>query len=141
MNGHRITLLGSHELVLKDWLITHPLGHERGAIILFKRLARKVDGLQESDRFLSVEIIKMEGDWLLDSSVNQFTINMRKFPEIFSRCENENLELGFAHNHPDEHLYFSAKDEINEKNILNGLSGCNSPSSFLISLILSNSSS
>lgn len=137
MNGHRITLLGSHELAIKEWLNTHPLGHERGAIILFKRLARNIEGLPKSDRFLSVEIIKMEGDWIIDCSVNQFTINMKKFPEIYSRCENESLELGFVHNHPDKHLYFSAMDDINEKNILHGLSGCNFPSSFLLSLIFS----
>lgn len=137
MNGHRITLLGSHELKLKEWLNAHPAGHERGALILFRRIARKVDGLPASDRFLSVDIIKMEGDWIIDSSENQFTINMRNFPEIYFRCENENLELGFVHIHPDENLYFSEMDNINEKNILHGLSGCNSQLSFLISLVLS----
>lgn len=137
MNGHRVTILGSHEQELKKWLTSHPQGHERGAIILFRRLARIVNGLPKSDRFLSVGIIKMEGDWIIDSSKNQFTINMRKFPEIYSRCEKEHLELGFVHNHPDKHLYFSEMDDINEKNILHGLSGCNSPFSFLISLVLS----
>jgi len=137
MNDHRITLLGSHNEVLKGWLTTHPDEHERGAIVLFRRIARKVDGLPKSDRFISVEIIKMEEDWIIDSSINQFSINMKKFPDIYLRCENENLELGFVHNHPDGHLYFSEMDDINEKNILYGLSGCNSPLSFLISLILS----
>ncbi|WP_423128485.1 ThiF family adenylyltransferase [Gaoshiqia sp. Z1-71] len=137
MNEHRITLLGSHEKILKEWITTHPDGHERGAIVLFRRIARKVEGLPKSDRFLSVEIIRMDGDWIIDSSTNQFTINMKKFPELYFRCENENLELGFVHNHPDGHLFFSEMDDINEKNILHGLSGCNSPLSFLISLILS----
>ncbi|MBU1580482.1 MAG: ThiF family adenylyltransferase, partial [Bacteroidetes bacterium] len=137
MNEHRITLLGSHERTLKEWLTTHPEGHERGAIVLFRRIARKVDGLPKSDRFLSVEIIRMDGDWIIDSSINQFTINMKKFPDLYFRCENENLELGFVHNHPDGHLNFSEKDDINEKNILHGLSGCSSPISFLIALILS----
>ncbi|NLO69366.1 MAG: ThiF family adenylyltransferase [Porphyromonadaceae bacterium] len=137
MNEHRITLLGSHDRILKEWLTSHPDGHERGAIVLFRRISRKVNGLPKSDRFLSVEIIRMEGDWIIDSSINQFTINMRKFPDLFFRCENENLELGFAHNHPDGHLYFSEMDDINEKNILHGLSGSNTPFSFLISLIFS----
>ncbi|MDD4570177.1 MAG: ThiF family adenylyltransferase [Tepidanaerobacteraceae bacterium] len=136
MNEHRITLLGSHDKILKEWLTTHPDGHERGAIVLFRRISRKVDGLPKSDRFLSVEIIRMEGDWIIDSTLNQFTINMKKFPDLYFRCENENLELGFVHNHPDGNFYFSEKDDINEKNILHGLSGCNSPGSYLISLIL-----
>jgi len=137
MNEHRITLLGSHDKILKEWLTTHPDGHDRGATVLFRRISRKVDGLPKSDRFLSVEIIRMEGDWIIDSSINQFTINMKKFPDLYFRCENENLELGFVHNHPDGNLYFSEMDDVNEKNILRGLSGCNFPGSFLISLILS----
>lgn len=136
MNKNRITLLGSQEIALKEWLNNHPHGHERGAIILFRRLARFVDGLVQSDRFLAIEIIKMDNEWIIDSSVNHFTINMKKFPEIYFRCETENLELGFVHNHPNNHLEFSTKDDLNEKNILFGLSGCNSPSSFLVSLIL-----
>ncbi|OCW93951.1 thiamine biosynthesis protein ThiF [Macellibacteroides sp. HH-ZS] len=137
MNGHRITLLGSHEKHIIEWLTTHPEGHERGAIILFRRIARIVDELPKSDRFISVEIIKMEGDWIIDSSINQFTINMKKFPELYFRCEKENLELGFVHSHPNGHLSFSKMDDINEINILKGLSGCNSQLSFLISLIWS----
>lgn len=137
MNKHRITLLSSHEKELSEWLSSHPNGHERGAIILFRRLARKVKDLPKSDRFLSVEIIRMDGDWIIDSSVNQFTINMKRFAEIYFRCETEGFELGFAHNHPDGMMNFSEKDDLNEKNILHGLSGCNSPSSFLISLIYS----
>ena len=69
-------------------MTSHPDGHERGAIVLFRRISRKVNGLPKSDRFLSVEIIRMEGDWIIDSSINQFTINMRKFPDLFFRCEN-----------------------------------------------------
>ena len=138
MNGHRITILGSHERELINWLTTHPLGHERGAIILFRRIARRVKELPKSDRFISVEIIRMEDDWIINSSNNQFTINMKKLPELYHRCETEHLELGFVHNHPGEHLYFSKMDEINELNILHGLTGCNTPLSFLISLILSN---
>lgn len=136
MIEHRITILGTHEKILKDWLTGHPNEHERGAIILFKRIARNVSDLPRSDRFITVEIIKMENDWILESSTVHFKINMRKFSEIYFRCETDNFELGFVHNHPSEYEEFSENDNTNEKNILHGLSGCNGKNAFLVSLIL-----
>jgi len=136
MTGHRITLLGSQEARLKDWLTTHPEGHERGAIILFRRLARQVKNMPASDRFIAVDIIEMDGDWVIDSSTHHMTINMRNFPEIYLRCEKEGLELGFVHIHPDGYPDFSPMDDTNERNILHGISGCNDVKAFLISLVL-----
>lgn len=134
---HRITILGSHEKKLRDWLEGHPDGHERGAIVLFRRIARVVSNQNNSDRFIAVDVIPMDGDWVIDDSPVEMTINLRKLPALYFRCENEKLELGFAHIHPNGYLGFSDKDETNEKNILKGLSGCNGQKSFLVSLVLS----
>ncbi len=137
MTGHRITLLGSQDLELQNWLSGHPEGHERGAIILFRRLGRVVSSLPASDRFLAVDVIKMKDDWVLESSPTHLRINMRMLPDVYLRCENERLELGFAHSHPAGGLDFSSKDKFNELNILFGLSGCNGRSSFLVAMTLS----
>jgi molybdopterin/thiamine biosynthesis adenylyltransferase len=136
MKDYRITLLASQDTQLKQWLCSHPNRHERGAIALFRRFSRSVNGLAESDRFVATEIIEMTGDWIIESSEIHFKINMRKFPEIYLRCEAENLELGFIHNHPSGYPNFSEMDNINEKNILQGLSGCNGESAFLLSMVL-----
>ena len=137
MISHRITLLGSHDRELQVWLNGHPEGHERGAIILFRRLARTVKEQSKSDRFSAVEIIKMSEEWILESSVTHLRINMRMFPEIYNRCEADNLELGFVHNHSvSVSSDFSSLDDINECNILKGLSGCNGEKSFLVAMIL-----
>ncbi|MEX0598158.1 MAG: ThiF family adenylyltransferase [Candidatus Paceibacterota bacterium] len=138
MNGHRITLLGSQEQNLKKWLISDSKGYERGAVILFRRFSRFDSTSFVSDRFVAVEVIQMDSDWILDSSKTHLTINMRKFPELYLRCEQENLELGFVHNHPSGYPDFSEKDNENEKNILHGLSGCNGVMSFLVSMVLTN---
>ena len=139
MTTHRITLRGSHDRELQEWLSGHPEGHERGAIVLFRRLARIVHGQPASDRFLAVEIINMTGDWVLDSSATHLRINMRKLPEIYCRCEAADLVLGFVHNHPmNEHPNFSALDDTNEQNILKGLSGCKGERSFLVAMVLKN---
>jgi len=136
MNSHRITLMGTHDRDLQTWLSSHPEGHERGAIVLFRRLARIVNGQPVSDRFLAVEIIKMTDDWVLDDSVTHMRINMRKFPEIYCRCETNDLVLGFVHNHPAADHNFSPLDDTNEMNILKGLAGCNGAESFLIAMLL-----
>jgi molybdopterin/thiamine biosynthesis adenylyltransferase len=136
MKDYRITLLKSQDEQLRYWLTSHPDHHERGAIILFRRFSRPVNGLSESDRFVATEILLMDGDWILESSENHFKINMRKFPDIYLRCEAENLELGFIHNHPPGYPNFSKHDDLNERNILHGLTGCNGLSSFLISMVL-----
>lgn len=137
MIKHRITLLGSQDSELQVWLNGDPEGHERAAIVIFRRLARTVNGLSLSNRFLAAELIKMSDDWVLESSATHLRINMRKFPEIYHRCEVDNLELGFVHNHPaDADFYFSPVDDINERNILHGLSGCNGKRSFLVAMVL-----
>ena len=132
---HRIALLGSHQKQLASWLSNHPEGHERGAIIFFRRFGRKISGLPHSERFVSFDVELMEDDWVIDSSEVHLRINMRKFPKVYLRCETENLELGFVHSHPSGVLEFSGKDDINEENILHGVSGCNGLSSKLVSII------
>jgi len=139
MISHRITLLGSQDHELQTWLNGDPNGHERGAIVLFRRLARKVKGQLISNRFLAVDVIKMLDEWILESSSKRLKINMRKFPEIYHRCESEGLELGFVHNHPTNvDNSFSVQDDVNEKNILHGLSGCNGEKSVLVTMLLNN---
>jgi len=136
MTGHRITMLGSHDRTLQEWLCGHPDGHERGALVLFRRLARVVNNIPASDRFLAVHVIELTGDWIIDSSPVHLKINMRKLPDIYLKCEIEGLVLGFVHNHPVSNIEFSTQDEINELNILYGLSGCNGETSFLVAMTL-----
>lgn len=134
MMGNRITILKSQEKILKKWFLSHPENHERGAFILLRRLDRTAKKLPTSHRYLLIEIIKLEGDWVIDSSDSHLEINMRNLPELFFRCESDDLVLGFVHNHPNGFMGFSTRDENNELNILKGLLGANGESS-LISLV------
>lgn len=136
MIGHRITILGSQDRALQEWLSGHPGGHERGAFVLFRRLARTVNNIPASDRFLAVHIIELTGDWIIASSPTHLTINMRKLPDVYLKCETEGLVLGFVHNHPVSNIAFSSQDETNELNILHGLSGCNVEASILLAMTL-----
>lgn len=134
----RITFPGSVEAGLRTWLTSHPQGHERGAIVLFRKFDRPVAGLDPSPRFVAVETIELDGDWVLDSSPIHVRFNMRKLPPLYLRCEQERLELGFVHSHPDGAVEFSAKDDQNEQNILRGYAGCNGLGVQLVALILCN---
>ena len=136
MNEHRITLLGSQNARLRNWLEGHPEGHERGAILLFRKFDRPVGDQHQSIRFVLIDIIEMVDDWVIESTPISLRINMRKLPEMYFRCEQEGLELGFVHGHPPRHLAFSEKDDTNEQNIIRGLAGCNGPDVFLAAMVL-----
>ncbi|MDX8469754.1 ThiF family adenylyltransferase [Mesorhizobium sp. VK23B] len=136
MKGHRISITGSFDNRLKSWLTGHLGGHERGALVLFRKMDRTVSGLPASTRFVAVDVIEMDGDWVLDSSPVHLRINLRKFQDIYLRCEQERLELGFAHSHPGGILGFSTKDDQNEQSILRGYAGCNGPEVSLVAMIL-----
>ncbi|MFK4719444.1 molybdopterin/thiamine biosynthesis adenylyltransferase [Bradyrhizobium niftali] len=136
MSGHRITLLASQNLQLQEWLKGDPDGRERGAILLFRKFDRTVENQSPSIRFVLVDIIEMSGDWVMESTRTSLRINMRKLTDLYFRCEQEGLELGFAHSHPSGHLEFSAKDDANERNILRGLVGSNGAHSMLVAMVL-----
>lgn len=133
---NRITILGSHDARLRAWLASHSEGHERGAIVLLRKFDRPVKGQGAGLRYVVVDVMEMDGDWVLHSSPTSLRINMRKLPDLYLRCEEEGLDLGFIHSHPVGAAYFSGQDEINEQNILRGLSGCNGPNAVLIAMVL-----
>lgn len=136
MSGHRITLLGSHEVRLRAWLEGDPDGCERGAIVLLRKFDRPVRDQAGSIRFVVVDVIEMTDDWIIDSTPHSLRINMRKFPDLYFRCEQENLELGFVHSHPPGHRAFSPLDEVNEQNIIHGFAGSNGPGVYLVAMML-----
>ena len=112
------------------------MGHERAALVFFREYDRAGTVLPRSPRWVAVDAFLLADDWVLSSSACHVEINLRKFPEVYLRCELGGLELGFVHSHPDGALQFSEKDDVHERAILRGLGGCNRPNSPLISLVL-----
>jgi molybdopterin/thiamine biosynthesis adenylyltransferase len=132
----RVALPFTIDRDLRAWLQGHPEGHERAALVFFKEYNRGAMELPKSTRWLATEIFLLDDDWVLSSSACHVEINLRNFPEIYLKCELSGLELGFVHGHPNGALYFSDKDDKNERNILRGLGGCNRPDSPLVALVL-----
>lgn len=136
MSGHRITLMGSQDAKLRTWISGHADGHERGAVIFLRKFDRLVRDHEVSIRLVVVDAIEMPDDWVIDSTPTSMRINMRKFTDVYFRCEKEGLELGFVHGHPAGHMQFSNRDDQNELNILRGLVGSNGPQSMLVAMVL-----
>lgn len=121
MNYPRLTLLGSQHDALVDYLDGHPKGHERGAVVLFRRLHVCVEGLPDSDRYIAKEVIFFDDTWVNSSSPVHFDFKLAPLRELFRRCEEENLVFGFVHNHPEGQSAFSIKDDENELTLLTAI--------------------
>lgn len=135
MTGARITLLKSQETALRDFLGSHPLGHEKAAVVLFRRLHRPVEGLSDSDRYVAVDVIPFSDEWITDSSPTHLQFRLQPLREIFRRCKEESLVFGFAHNHPTGYPSFSEVDEQNERTLLSALANRNGIDVHFVSLL------
>ncbi len=130
----RITLHASHEAQLQAQFAEHD-GNEVAAIVLFRRIARPVEGLNQSDRFVSVEVIKFEPHWTSSRSASHVAFELRHFRSVFQRCEAEALVFGFVHNHPTGFSQFSEVDEENEQTLLRAIANRNGPDVSLVALL------
>jgi molybdopterin-synthase adenylyltransferase len=135
MSGPRLTLLSSQHEQLVDFLCSHPHGHERAAIILFRRLSVQLEGLAESDRYIAHEIILFDDDWTTGSSKLHVGFNLAPLRDLFRRCEEENFVFGFVHNHPDGPAGFSSTDEKNEQTLLSALCNRNGPDITFVAML------
>lgn len=135
MNQPRITLLASQDNLLREHFNSHGRGHERAAIVLFKRLSIAVGSLQKSDRFIAVAIHMFEDAWVTGSSSSHIAFETRPLREYFRRCEEESLVFGFAHNHPTGFPNFSDTDDANELTLLEAISNRNGREVSLVGLL------
>jgi len=121
MTAARITLLGSQHEALTSFLEKHPDGHEKAAVVLFRRLHIRVEGLPDSDRYIAQDIIPFEDAWVTSSSGSHIAFELAPLRELFRRCEEERLVFGFAHSHPVDPVEFSEIDEENERTLVKAL--------------------
>ena len=135
MNSPRLTLLGTQHEELVEYLEAHPDNHERGAIVLFRRLHISVEGLTDSDRYLAKEVIYFDATWINSSSPIHFDFKLAPLREVFRRCEEENLVFGFVHNHPQGKTSFSTKDDENEQTLLTALKNRNGENITFVSML------
>ena len=121
MNQPRIALLASQDKLLRAYFNSHAGGHERAAVVLFKRLSITAGGLSGSDRYIAVAVHPFEDAWVTGSSPSHIAFENRPLREFFRRCEEESLVFGFAHNHPTGFPDFSETDDANELTLLEAI--------------------
>lgn len=138
MSNPRVVLEDSQERRLRAHLESHPLGHERAAIVLFRRLHCSVEGFVDSDRYLAIETIPFEEVWITSSSSSHIGFELKHFRELFRRCEEDSLVFGFVHNHPAGFPDFSVVDEENERTLLDAISNRNGSDVHLVALLWTN---
>jgi len=125
MSHPRITILESQERMLREYLEAHPDKHERAAIVLFRRLCRPVQTLEDSDRYLAVEIHLFQDAWITGSSPSHIAFELSHFRDLFRKCTEDSLVFGFVHIHPSGYDKFSDVDEENERTLLTAIKNRN----------------
>lgn len=132
MDAPRICLLGSQATELAAYLDSHPNGHERAAVVMFRRFRSKLAELPSSDRFVAVEITPFHEHWLTGSSAIHFEYSLRVLRPFFQRCEDEGLVFGLVHNHPHGYHDFSGQDDENERVLLQAIANRNGKDCHLV---------
>ena len=138
MNQPRIAMLASQDKLLREHFSSHAGGHERAAVVLFRRLSTTVGGLSESDRYIAVAVHPFEDAWVTGSSPSHIAFENRPLREFFRRCEEESLVFGFAHNHPTGFPDFSETDDANELTLLEAISNRNGHDISFVALLWAN---
>ena len=134
-NAPRVTLLGSHHRQLVEILNAEPCGTENAAIVVFRRVARRVDGLPDSDRYLSVEVATLIPGWVTARSAGHVAFELAPLRDVFRRCEDEQLVFGFVHSHVLGDTDFSPVDDANEQVLLRALQNRNGGAPHLVALL------
>lgn len=136
----RLTLLQSHSSQLEAHLDVADGANERAAVVLFKRIRHRVAGLEDSDRFISVEVIIVPDEWIVESSPVNIRIRTEHFREIYRRCNYESLVFGFAHSHSSTFPSFSNTDTHNEISLMSAICNRNGAESSFVALLRVNHS-
>lgn len=136
MEASRLCLLGSLDSPLKAYLSGHPEGHERAAVVMFRRHRSTLPELSASDRFVAVGVYPFEEAWLTGSSPTHFEFSLRHLRPFFQRCEDEGLVFGLAHIHPPGNPDFSWQDDENEQTLLRAITNRNGRNCHFVAMIL-----
>jgi hypothetical protein len=135
VNAPRVTLLASQERTLREYFSAHGAGHERAAVVLFRRLSVALEGLPASDRYLAVSVHPFEEGWIRDSSASHIAFDTAPFREFYRRCEENALVFGFAHSHPTGFPRFSETDDANESTLLRAIANRNGKAVSFVALL------
>lgn len=138
MDAPRITLLQSQHELLTAFLDGHPQGHERAAVVFFRRKCWENENLSDSDRYIAVDVQPFDDSWVTSSSPISISFSLEPLRECFRRCEEEGLVFGFIHSHPTGSPDFSSIDEDNEQTLLTAIGNRNGRDVHFVAMLWAN---
>ena len=111
---------------------------ERAAYLLCTKARAKMDPWERHahEKFLVTQIIPVPAEDVVESTPVCVTWRTRSFVRALKEAVNKDKIVAVVHNHPSGLLGFSAQDDANEPDLLQGALNRNGPGTRILSLIL-----
>ena len=137
MTVYSLTLRANQIEALQAELL-HDDGCERAAYLLCRVAEAGMDpwDRQVHRKFLARQVVPVPEDEVLESTPTRVTWTTRSFVKVLKEAERTGQVVGIVHNHPAGFPEFSAQDDANEPDLLQGAINRNGPGTRLLSLIM-----
>lgn len=137
MTLYSLTMLSAQEKQLNEHLIRDD-GCERAAYLLCSTAKADIDPWEQQahEKFLVRKVIPIPDNDLLESEPTHVTWPTRSFVQILKEAKKNQQVVAVVHNHPSGPLGFSAQDDANEQDLLQGAINRNGMGTRLISLVM-----
>ncbi|MCU7919817.1 MAG: ThiF family adenylyltransferase [Candidatus Thiodiazotropha sp. (ex Epidulcina cf. delphinae)] len=137
MTVYSLSLRSDDYEALKSHLIRDD-GCEHAAYLLCRTASVEKDPWenQAHEKFLMTRVAPVPDDEVVDSSSTHVSWSTSSFVRALKVAAGSKQVVAIVHNHPAGQLDFSAQDDVNEPDLLQGAINRNGPGTRLISLVL-----
>jgi len=137
MTSFSLTLREDHEAALRAHLLRGD-GLEHAAYVLCGRAAIRRDpwDREAHDKFLSMQVIPVPDDQILDAGPGLVTWSTASFVRALRAAAGAGQTVAVVHNHPAGMLSFSSQDDANEPDLVQLAVNRNGEGTRMLSLIL-----
>jgi len=137
MTTYSLTLRDDHVDELRRHLLRGD-GHEHAAYVICGHAAIRHDpwDRQAHEKFLSVRVIPVPDDQVLESNPGLITWSTASFVRVLKEAAAHDQIVAVVHNHPDGMTWFSAQDDANEPDLVQIAFNRNGDGTKILSLLL-----
>jgi len=140
MTIYSLTLREEDFEILKSHLIRKD-ACERAAYLMCSKVRAEMDPWerQAHEKFLVSQIIPVSDEDVIESTPMRVTWRTRSFVRALKEAANNNKIVAVVHSHSSDLLSFSAQDDANEPDLLQGALNRNGSGTRILSLVLTHS--
>lgn len=137
MTFYSLAIRAEHADILRTHLIRDD-GNERAAYLRCSVARAGMDPWerQAHERFLVRDVVPIPDAELLESTPTRVTWSTHSFVRILKQAEEAGQIVAIVHNHPAGLTFFSAQDDTNEQELLQGAINRNGTGTRLLSLLM-----